>query len=263
MQKFVAVVPARNKSLTLIMNKAKFSPGLVVAIIFGALAVFGGARAYQSYVNAPKIVVEGNQIYNEAPENRYDAVTPADETLGSVASPVIPSTYLCVNNVCTYNLVGTFTGATASTTLVSFINPFQVPTSTSGDIIVRTDDGGQGWTGASSTVDLARIQMSGASASTFQANCGPATTQYALPSMNLLTATITTSSVGMVENNLTAANGGLADGGTVAKVSIGPSKPYFNCVASGIGNSTLFVSSTGNSSMVGKVTIRVQRTQGS
>lgn len=44
----------------------KLSPAVMVAIVFGVLAVFGGAKAFQSYSSAPKIVVEGNQIYHEA-----------------------------------------------------------------------------------------------------------------------------------------------------------------------------------------------------
>jgi len=242
---------------------SKISPAVLVAIVLGVFSVVGAVSAYQSYSSqAPRVVIENvSGDYIEAFEQVSDSKP--DMQLGATNVADVIGPYHCVNNVCTYHLVGTFTGSVASTTLISFINPFQMPTSTSGDIVVRTDDSGRGWTGASSTVDLVRIQVSGAPTSTFQANCGPATTQYALPSMNLLTATITTSSVGLVENNLTTANGGLADGGTVAKVSIGPSKPYFNCVASGVGSETLFVSTTANAGMSAKVTIRVNRTQGS
>ena len=57
----------------------KLSPAVMVAIVFGVLAVFGGAKAFQSYSSAPKIVVEGNQIYHEAASRETDIVAPREE----------------------------------------------------------------------------------------------------------------------------------------------------------------------------------------
>lgn len=237
----------------------KLSPAVMVAIIFGVLAVFGGAKAFQSYSSAPKIVVEGNQIYHEAASRETNIVAPQEEVLGGT-NPNLVSNYFCVNNVCEYHLTGTINGSNATTTLISFTNPFLVPTSTvGGGVVLRTDESGFGYTGNTSTVDMAQIVLTGGSNTKFTATCGAASDPTAAPSLALLTAIFNTSSVGMVENNLTAALGAYADGGTVNKIALSQNYPYFNCVAGTITSSTLFTSSTGNT-IAGKATIRVRRT---
>lgn len=239
----------------------KLSPAVMVAIVFGVLAVFGGAKAFQSYSSAPKIVVEGNQIYQEAASRETDIVAPREEALGGT-NPNLVSNYFCVNNVCEYDLVGTISGANATTTLYSFPNPFLIPTSSAGGgVVLKTDDSGVGYTGNTSTVDMAQIVLTGGSATKFTATCGAATTTNAAPTYALLTAVFNTSTPGMVENNLTAALGATADGGTVAKVVLNPTYPYFTCLAGTITDSSLFTSSTGNASLAGKVTVKIKRTQ--
>ena len=240
----------------------KLSPAVMVAIVFGVLAVFGGAKAFQSYSSAPKIVVEGNQIYHEAAIRETDIVAPREEEALGGTNPNLVSNYFCVNNVCEYDLVGTISGANATTTLYSFSNPFLIPTSSAGGgVVLKTDDSGVGYTGNTSTVDMARITLTGGSATKFTATCGAATSINAAPTYALLTAIFNTSTVGMVENNLTAALGATADGGTVAKVVLNPTYPYFTCLAGTITDSSLFTSSTGNASLAGKVTVKIKRTQ--
>lgn len=239
----------------------KLSPAVMVAIVFGVLAVFGGAKAFQSYSSAPKIVVEGNQIYNEAVDRDTNFSAPREEEALGGTNPNLVSNYFCVNNVCEYDLVGTISGANATTTLYSFVDPFLITTSSAGGgVVVKTDDGGQGYTGNTSTVDVARIVLTGGSASKFTATCGAASDPTAAPSLALLTAVFATSSVGMVENNLTAALGAYADGGTVAKIALSPTYPYLNCIAGTITSSTLFTSASSNANFAGKVTVRVRRT---
>lgn len=239
----------------------KLSPAVVVAIIFGMLAVFGGAKAFQSYYSAPKIVVEGNQIYHEAATHDVEYTAPKESEVLGGTNPNLVSNYFCINNVCEYNLVGTISGANATTTLYSFANPFLITTSSAGGgVVIKTDEGGQGYTGNTSTVDVARITITGGSASKFTATCGAATDPTAAPSIALLTAVFNTSSVGMVENNLTAALGAYADGGTVAKIALSPTYPYLNCIAGTITSSTLFTSASSNANFSGKVTVKIRRT---
>lgn len=167
----------------------KLSPAVMVAIVFGVLAVFGVAKAFQSYSSAPKIVVEGNQIYHEAASRDVEHQEP-EEVLGA-ANPNLVSNYFCVNNVCEYDLVGTISGANATTTLYSFPNPFLIPTSSAGGgVVLKTDDSGVGYTGNTSTVDMARITLTGGSASKFTATCGAATSTSAAPTYALLLSLI-------------------------------------------------------------------------
>lgn len=234
----------------------------MVAIVFGVLAVFGGAKAFQSYSSAPKIVVEGNQIYHEAASRETDIVAPREEEALGGTNPNLVSNYFCVNNVCEYDLVGTISGANATTTLYSFPNPFLIPTSSAGGgVVLKTDDSGVGYTGNTSTVDMAQIVLTGGSATKFTATCGAASNPTASPSLALLTAVYNTSTVGITENNLTAALGAVADGGTVAKITLNPTYPYLNCIAGTITSSTLFTSASDNATLAGKATVKIKRTQ--
>ena len=142
--------------------------------------------------------------------NNATAPTDGGESLGATASPEIPYNYLSVNGDTTYHITGAFKDAT--TTILSFVNPFG--------------------TTATSTVDLVRLDTSGAATSTYSMSCGASATAYAADSVSLLDSVDTaTSSVGILENNLTAALGGQDDAGTVEKIALTPTYPYFLCTA--------------------------------
>lgn len=48
------------------MTQLKLSASIGVMLLVGVIAVLGGVKAYQSYGESPKVVVEGNYI--EAPQ---------------------------------------------------------------------------------------------------------------------------------------------------------------------------------------------------
>jgi hypothetical protein len=239
--------------------KLKLNAAIVVGIVIGLVALFGGVKAYQSYGEAPKVVNEAGGIVN------FNEASPVLDTfvsdeLGAVSSPYLSSNVFSVNGDITYHLTQTFQDAT--TTLVSIPNPFlTVSTTNSGAAVLRTDGLTQ-WVGATSTVELARLYITGAATSSLGILCGAASTPTAIPSVAIVSTTaswsIATSSIGVIENNVTAAQGGLVDVGTVAKIMLNTALPYFNCrvdaqVAAAVTQAT--------NTLDGKIIIRVSRQQ--
>lgn len=118
--------------------------------------------------------------------------------------------------------------------------------------------GGIGWTVNTTTVDFAGITVTGAATTTLVYSCGASAGASTAPSVVLLTGTMNTSTTGYFENNLTAALGGSVDGGTVAKITLTPTYPYFVCkvtphVAEGVTGST--------NTYEAQITVRMSRTR--
>lgn len=160
-----------------------------------------------------------------------------ERPVGSLTSPDIQSQYISINGDTQYHIVQTFIDA--STTIVSFQNPFG--------------------TSATATVDMARLEITSPATSTFTVSCGASATPTANPSYAIISSgAVNTSTIGMVVNNLTAALGGVADGGTVHIVELTPTYPYFVCnVTANV--SAAFTQQT--NTFDGKATVRIWRTR--
>ena len=230
---------------------------LVVALLLGSGFV---VRAYSSYGTdtAPKVVGESGSVVNIYESLVKEGTDPLDEpTLGALTSPDIQSRYLCVNDDCVYHLRQTFRSAT--TTIISIANPFLTPTSTS-EVVVFTDDGGVKYTGATSTVIMARYMPTAPATTTYALDCGAATAAEAtLPSWNLLgTASIATSTDVYLENGVTNSFGGVSTVTSTPKILLTPAKPFFVCLVT----PTVAAAFTeSNRAFTGEMTIQVTRTK--
>src|SRR3990167_8343009 len=93
-------------------TKIKLYASIGVLLLVGTVAIGYGVKAYTDS-NNPKVVVEGDYIEAQAvPE-----LTPVEENLGSVTSPLMMGNQICANGDCIYHLQQTFQDAT--TTIVS------------------------------------------------------------------------------------------------------------------------------------------------
>lgn len=105
--------------------------------------------------------------------------------------------------------------ADATTTIVSIANPFGIT--------------------ATSTVELARLNITTGATSTASIACGGATTAYAAPTYDLITTSansIATGTIGVIENGIAAAVNGNSmgvGGGAIQKITLTPNYPYFTC----------------------------------
>lgn len=212
-------------------TRLKLLASLVLVIALGFIVTFKVGKAFQSS-QAPKVVAESGSVvnFNEA----TDFTAPSEQpVVGSLTSPDITSPYLSVNGYTSYFLPQTFIDA--STTILSIKSPFLRPTSTIDDVVVFTDDAGRGWTSATTTVDLARLQITGTATTSYFIFCGPsATAGGVLANMNtynLVSSTagvrVPTSTVGVIENDNAF---GVVSGGTVSKTIVDAARPYFVCI---------------------------------
>ena len=210
---------------------------LTLALALGVAGAWHGVKAYQSS-NAPQNLAEqgGTIIVNnnyEAPEN---AIGAEEEMFGAVTGPALPNPY-CQADRCVYTATGDFKDA--STTFVSLLSPNLKVTSTAGGVIVKTE-GGVNWTSATTSVTLVRLNQTGANTSSYSASCHATTGAVATGQIHLdrflITSTpaaqaFATNSLGVWENNMTALQGNRINGGSVPKIMLGPSHPYFTCLA--------------------------------
>jgi hypothetical protein len=198
-----------------------------VICLVGILAVGIVAYAYTS--NTPTAVT--TVIENAGGVTINNPVQPAEENLGSVVSADTLPSMVCTADNCTYTATGDFINA--STTIVSVADPFLMATTTAGDVVLLQDDFGDGYTGATSTVDLVRLMTTGVSTTTYSVHCASAPTAYATSSnwINIITSTTiaTSTGLGVIENNIATTAGAEVTGGSVAKIMIGPSNPYIIC----------------------------------
>ena len=201
---------------------------LGVAVMNGKVQAFGGSLWEGIAEKTAQLLAEK---VGEPPTS-----SPEEEVLGAVTGPALPNPN-CTNDLCTWVVKAPFIGA--SSTFISVQDPFTMVTSsgTGGNVLYTS--GGVGWTGASTTVDLVRVYQTGIATSSYGAACGPSTGPTAagiVVAKTLATSTpgviaFPTSSLGVWENGMTAAQGNRAAGGSVAKVMMGPSDPYFVCLA--------------------------------
>ena len=215
--------------------KFKLFGAIGMAVIIAVIGIGYGVKAYQSSSEqAPKIVNESGGIinYNEAEEANaldYEMALDDEIIMGAMSDPLHQGALSCYNDLCTYIVQQNFIDA--STTIVSIVSPFIAPTSSLGGGVVVKTVTGKGWTGATSTVDLARLYITTAATTSFTVLCGAATQPNASPAIHLIgSGTVATSSGGIIENNVTTAMGAGITGSTTAKIVLTPDMPYFNCV---------------------------------
>lgn len=239
--------------------KSSISVGLLILVAVVAVVSIS-VKAFSSN-EAPDIVAEGNinieNYINEAP-----APSPIEfeETLSAMSGPVTFWDYSCKNNDCTYHLTGDMIDA--STTIMSIVNPFLKATSTANDVVVDGANlvNGLGHTGATSTVELVRLNVEGTNVatSTFTVSCGASTGPTTAPTVAIVTSdSISTSTTFALENAIPSTAGTSVGGGTVPKIMLGPTYPYLVCnITSAYEGAFTEVTNTFD----GKFTVRISRT---
>ncbi len=163
--------------------------------------------------------------------------------LGAVTGPNLPNPYIVGDEQ--YQIVsGSFIDA--STTIVSFPSPFLKATSTGAgsEKVVFTNDAGTKFTSATTTLTLAQLWITAGATTSFRLACGATSTPvggslvtsalYPNPIVSttpvLAGDSIPTSSVGLIENNLTQSAGAIVGSGTVSKITLNSATPYLTCV---------------------------------
>jgi len=136
------------------------------------------------------------------------------------------------NGEVVYHLGGSFINS--STTIVSAPDPFLMATTSESDVVI-SGSYPNGYTGASSTVEVLKLNVTGVATSTFTVACGAsAKSGYNGAVSNAYTIissdSVATSSTATIENNITSSYGTQVGGGSVAKIMLGPTYPYLVCV---------------------------------
>lgn len=231
--------------------KFRYYAVLAFALVLG-VSSYLGVKAYSG--DAPQNVAEAGgtiNVVNNAPASQplgSSEVQNVDPVLGAVTGPNLPNPS-CQGNLCTWVITQDFIDAT--TTAISIVDPWLKATSTPGgsEVIVKVVNGGTdaqvSYTGATTSVNLARLEITGAARTTWTAMCGGSISSTTVPTVELLSSgEINTNTVGFVENNLLKIDGGTVSGGTTSSIMIGAVTPYLNCIftpfvgATGMTNST-------------------------
>lgn len=156
------------------------------------------------------VTVSANQTFKQlladsvakiiAPQVISDINTevPSEEALGAVSGPDYYWDYQNFNGLTTYVKTGGFIDA--STTIASVQNP----------------------AGATSTMDLAILDVSGAATSTWTVVCGTSTTAYGSPTQGIISSgSVVTSTLPYILNDATYDK---VDGGAVNKIIVAPTE---------------------------------------
>lgn len=210
--------------------KYRISVFLICALVLGVV----GVKSVQGYQNnseqAPKIVNEAGGIINYA-EAENVPQEQIEEVFGASATDYSSRQFIDVNGDVVYHLKMQFKDAT--TTIVSFTDPFLTASSTSSASPVLRTDGSIQWIGATSTVELVQLIQTGAATTSFWVECGAASDPTATSSVDLLySGTVGTSTNGnYFENGLTSVMGLSAGASSTStpKIVLTPTYPYFTC----------------------------------
>jgi len=182
-----------------------------------------------------------NLIYtNNVGNVSVDFSVPEPEpTLGALSSPDIVSPYLSVAGDITYHYAIPFA---ASTTLVAIPTPFRRATTTAADVVLWQNSSTSvassfGYTGATSTVELIRVNIIGGATSSLSFLCGASVSSTSDPTVGLIAIAATpTTTTGILESGIssvTAATGGLANTAYGnAKLILNSATPWVVCKAS-------------------------------
>jgi hypothetical protein len=194
-------------------NKGVF---YVAISLLGVMAI-GTAVAF-AYSVTKNINVAGDYI-------NYEAAVQESEQFGAVSGPDYTWDYQVFNGLTTYVKTGGF--AKGTTTLACIKNPFN----------------------ATSTVDLATVNITGKANNTFALVIGTSTGAIGLTTSTvpngILSATITGTTTGQTINNINYAVAGTYAGGSVARLVVGWNE--YVCIVAGdstTGSATTTLSST-------------------
>lgn len=244
-------------------RKYLISVGLFIFVAVVAISI--SVRAFSSQ-EAPNTVMENVNIdvYNEAPIVQE---APPQEFLGG-NNPNSYWNYESVNGDVTYHLTGDFINA--STTIVSVINPFRAATSSPNDVVVTSFGeliNGMGQTGATSTVELVRLNVPAGTVATSSwiTTCGaaPSPGGEAQAYSIISSGTVATSSPIVLENDITGSYGAGITSGSVDKIMLDAKNPYLVCKVTdplgGTANMGAFTEVT--NTFGGKYLIRISRTR--
>jgi hypothetical protein len=244
--------------------KVKLSAYQVAFTFLGLLTLLGGAvgltQAFDSGTS-PKVVVEGNYI--EASESEQEEVL-----LGASNVTDFVSNYECFNGDCTYHLVQPF--QTGTTTIVSLVNPYVVPTSSPNDVVITDTVNGFGYTGATSTVEMVRLTITGAATTTYGVVCAAAQTPFATTTATFAaintpysvsttlgrSTVIETGTVSTTSGSIDPVNYNGSITSYISKIMVTPAAPYLICKVSGANNDAF---TNPVRSFDGKVTVRWSR----
>lgn len=241
---------------------SKLTPTGFVALVLGVVAVAGlslasvNAGSTFSWLRTEDKTAAILASKVEAPVAEEEVI------LGAAPSPDQFPAKVCSNDFCQYTArVNTFNSR--STTIISIPSPFLKATSTGAgsEVVIFTNDGGQKFTSATATVDLVRLDITSAATTSYHIACAASANFWGtLPFHNPIVTTspavasyIATSSVGVIENNLSQAQGGLAGAGSVAKVTVNSATPYLVCT---LNPSESIAITNADETLDGKATVR-------
>ncbi len=243
------------------MNKTRL---VLIGLAIVAISVFGLLRATKADVSfLDKIAQVAGQILGNSLTDKVNSsgaldiqASGEDLTFGAGPGGLSGSRFLNVNGDETYSMVGSFINA--STTIVSFASPFLAATSSASDLLV-TGTYPNAFTVASSTVEMVSLVITGVSTSTATFACGASTGLTTATSYDILSSdSVATSTKARIENNISSSYGSQIGGGSVAKIQLGPTYPYFVCKATTAYNGA-FTEAT--NTFDGKFTVRISKTQ--
>ena len=209
------------------MNKLTKYAGLTVIVLVVVVAIGMTVSAFSGTGN-PTTVIEHADIgvVNEAPEA-------VEQPFGAMASPDIISPYLSVNGDTVWHITGDFIDA--STTIVSI------------------DMSAYGLTSSSNTVaSMVRLRIDGVATTSSIITCGASASPAGSVTYDLMTSGTVATSTGVgcvIENGLLTAdnnNSMCADGGSIQKIGLGATYPYFICKVSAGAGKTSGVTTVGN-----------------
>ena len=190
--------------MTKIKNFFKSRLVMVLTTIF----MLVGAVAFAGVVN----------IYINDGEVETSPVVDESENFGG-SGGVFQTDWYKVGNRVTFVKSGQFRDA--STTLISFVNPFGTASTTAPL---------SGGSTASSTVVSVNLDITGVATSTYTIACGASSDIYADNTYSILSSgSIVTSTKAVIENNMTNSYSNGVTGGTVDKMALTPEDSYFVC----------------------------------
>ena len=201
----------------------------ILAILFlqlAAISVYGSSFTEKIIQAAGETY--GKLLYGDTKGQINFTADTEEINLGGV----VGEKWVKQGNRVTYMESGTFNDA--STTLLSFVNPFGVPTST--DAAYTAAFWYNVGTNATSTAISANLDITGVATSSVVITCGAAVDAYTPPVYDLMSITLPTSTVGVYENNMATTSSGFAaavGSGSRTKILLTKDYSYFNCNATG------------------------------
>lgn len=239
------------------IKKVRLSSAVLVVVLLLAIGLLTAVSAGVS-LKERIAQVAGQVLGNNLTQELKDSgeLNAEEPSFGALSGPNVNSQCFSVNGDMTCHFTGNF--ADATTTIVSFVNPFRIATSSMTDVVIDQETTGFGWTRATSTIELVKLRITGPATSTFSIQCGASANPGATSTIDVLTVTeISTSTSNVtIENNMNSATYGASWlAGTVAKGFLTPMYPYFVCKIQPLGYESSFNDVT--NTFDGNYTIRI------